>query len=82
MAELSEVIQQIANRTMIAGKPTEPVIGTVENLNPLSIRLSDKILLTGDNIVLLKGLNLEKNDRVLTIMASGGQKYYVIGEIE
>lgn len=82
MAELNEVIQIIANNTIAAGKPAEPLIGTVQETNPLSIKISDKLLLPRGNITLIKGTNLEKGDRVLLIRASGGQQFFVIGEVE
>lgn len=81
MAELTELIKMAAMNTVNASKPTEPIVGIVTGDNPLTINIDSKIPLSGDKLILMKGLNLETGDKVLLIRASGGQKFYVIGEV-
>ena len=81
MAELTELIKMAAMNTINASKLTEPVVGTVTDENPLTISLDSKAVLSGGSLILMKGLDLETGDKVLLIRASGGQKFYVIGEV-
>lgn len=80
--ELSEVLQLTALNAMKGSKPTEPFVGEITSVNPLSIKVSDKLTLSRSYLILAKGLYLEEGDSVLCIRASGGQKYYVICEVE
>lgn len=81
MPELAELMKMAAMNTVKASKLTEPIVGTVTNENPLTISLDSKVILSGGSLILMKGLDLETDDKVLIIRASGGQKYYVIGEV-
>lgn len=81
MAGLAELLMLAATNTINASKLTEPVVGTVTGENPLTINLDSKAVLSGGSLILMKGLDLETGDKVLLIRASGGQKFYVIGEV-
>lgn len=81
-ADLYTIIQGAVSRFITASKLTEPTVGTVVSTNPLNVKITDKITLPKGNLILVKGLNLEVGDSVLIIRAAGGQKYYVIGEVE
>lgn len=82
MLELGDAIKLAAMNAFDASKPAEPVIGTVSTANPLMINLDSKVPLSKKSLILMKGLDLETGDKVLLIRASGGQKFYVIGEVE
>lgn len=82
MAGIYEVIQQITANTLNAAKLSNVYVGTVTEDDPLEITISDSLTLPRGNLVLSKGLNLEEDDRVIMIRAEGGQKYYVICEVE
>lgn len=81
-ADLYTIVQEAVSRIINASKLTEPTVGNVVSTNPLSVKITDKITLPRGNLILVKGLNLEVGDSVLIIRAAGGQKYYVIGEVE
>lgn len=80
--DFATLIKVAAMQTMEASKPVAVIEGEVIENNPLTIKVSEKLQLKKPNIVLSKGLDLEKGDKVLTLRASGGQKYYVICEVE
>lgn len=81
MADLVDALRMSAARTIDASMLTEPIVGVVTKEEPLTISIDTKISLSGGKLILMKGLDLEVNDKVLLIRASGGQKYYVIGEV-
>lgn len=81
MADLVDALRMSAARTISASMLTEPIVGVVTKEEPLAISIDTKISLSGGKLILMKGLELEVNDKVLLIRASGGQKYYVIGEV-
>lgn len=81
-ADLYTIIQEAVSRIINASKLTEPTVGNVVSTSPLSVKITDKITLQRNNLILVKGINLEVGDSVLIIRAAGGQKYYVIGEVE
>lgn len=80
--ELAEALQLMALKTMEGSKPAEPFIGEVMGISPLVINVNNKLPVNRNRLVLAKGLDLEVGDRVLCIRALGGQKYYVICEVE
>lgn len=81
MSGLPELLKATAMNTIEASKLTEPIVGTVTGENPLTISIGSKMALSGSKLILMKGLGLEKGDKVLIIRASGGQKFYVMGEV-
>lgn len=81
-SDLIAVIQGLSAATNEAGKPTVVMEGEVTETDPLMITLSEKLILRRSNIVFAKGLSLEIGDKVLMIRSQGGQKYYVICEVE
>ena len=81
MADLVDALRMSAARTIDASMLTEPIVGVVTKEEPLAISIDTNISLSGGKLILMKGLDLEVNDKVLLIRASGGQKYYVIGEV-
>ena len=50
--QLYQTMQQLVNQTMQAGKPCDYVLGRVESTNPLSIRVSQKDVVTEPFLVL------------------------------
>lgn len=80
--ELSEALQLTILNAMEGSKLTEPFVGEITSVDPLSVKVSNKLTLSRNCLVLAKGLYLEVGDEVLCIRASGGQKFYVICEVE
>lgn len=82
MEDLAVLIKMAAMQAMEASKPVALIEGEVVEENPLTIKFGEKLQLKKPNVVISKGLDLEKGDKVLSIRASGGQRYYVLCEVE
>lgn len=70
MAELSEIIKRMALEAMDGTKPVRAVMGQVVKANPLKVKISDKLTLTEDNLVVPESLtdhyiyiDIEKDER-------------------
>lgn len=70
MAELSEIIKRMALEAMDGTKPARAVMGQVVKANPLKVKISDKLTLTEDNLVVPESLtdhyiyiDIEKDER-------------------
>ena len=48
---LAEVMKQLAGQAEDAGRPSDYILGTVESSNPLSIRVSQKDLITAEYLI-------------------------------
>jgi hypothetical protein len=51
-AQLLQTMQALVKQTMDAGKPTDYIIGVVETVNPLSIRIEQRDVVTKEFLVL------------------------------
>lgn len=80
--ELHEALQLTTLKAMEESKPTEPFVGEIAALSPLRIKVNDKLAIGRKSLIMAKGLDLELGDKVLCIRAPGGQKFYVICEVE
>ena len=78
--DLLTLIKKSAVEAVEAAKPAAVVNGTVLGTSPLKIRLNQKLVLTGQQLVLLKGAaKLKKGDVCLLLRQQGGQVYVVLG---
>ena len=48
---LAEVMEQLAGQAEDAGRPSDYILGTVESSSPLSIRVSQKDLITAEYLI-------------------------------
>lgn len=80
--ELSELIKMAAMQSYEASKPITLIEGEIAEVDPITIKFGEKLRLKKPNIVLAKGLDLEVGDKVLALRAEGGQRYYIICEVE
>ncbi len=80
--ELHEALQLTTLKAMEGSKPTEPFVGEITSVSPLRVKVSDKLTVGRNSLIMAKGLDLEVGDKVLCIRAPGGQKYYAICEVE
>ncbi len=77
-----EILKKYIYNALEASKPCEPCEGIITAKNPVTVKVTDKINLSaGNNLAILKGLDLDIGDKVLLIKAPKGQKYYLIGEL-
>ncbi len=82
--DISEAVRAMAIQAIDGSKPVGIDIAEVinEEEEPLKIRLGDKLEVNRGSIVLSRGLVLKKGDKVMCIRKSGGQKFFVLCEIE
>lgn len=52
MSALANAMRQIAAQTVAAGKPSDYIIGVVENISPLIIRIEQKETITSEFLLL------------------------------
>lgn len=66
-----------------ASKPCDTVIGTVTKINPVTVRISQKMTLSGEFLGATQTAlaSIKKGDKVLMLRKSGGQKYYIIDKV-
>lgn len=81
MSEFGELIKELAVNAVEAEKPADVVIGIVEDDDPLKIRLEQKLIITERFVEVCARAVYEKDDRVVLIRCSGGQKYILIDRI-
>lgn len=81
MSEFSELIKELALNAVEAEKPVEAVIGVVISVEPLEIRLEQKLIIDRSFIYQCKGASYDTDDNVVLLRCSGGQKYILIDSI-
>ena len=84
MSNLGETIRSISNQTYEASKPTMRLFGTVESINPLRVRINEKLILEGSVLVVTQIVKtyidwgfLTMGDSVVMTRQAGGQKYII-----
>lgn len=81
MSDFGELIKELAVNAVEAEKPTEVVIGTVEDDEPIKIRLEQKLVIGKEFVEVCAGAVFYKGSRVVLIRCNGGQKYVLIDGI-
>lgn len=79
-----QVIQSICKKEREASKPCDVVTGVVESTNPLSIAISQKMILSDDFLMItsyFKSLNVSKGDKVVLIRCQGGQRFLILDKV-
>lgn len=80
--ELADAIKSTIIEVMKATNPCDCVVGKVESLSPISVRISEKITLKNGNLKFCKGVvDLKVDDEILCIRKSGGQIFYVVDKV-
>lgn len=66
-----------------ASKPCDTVIGTVTKVDPVTVRISQKMTLSGGFLGATQTAlaSIKKGEKVLMMRQSGGQKYYIIDKV-
>ena len=83
MTDLVQTIKRAAIEAVASGLPAEPCIATVVSEEPLTLRLNQRLTLTGRRLLFLDGLpELEEDDRLALLRFPGGQQYLVLGVLQ
>lgn len=76
--ELLQILQEVASKTITAGKPADYLIGVVETVSPLSIRVSQRDLISESFLVLtdlVRDFNVDITVNHTTENTAGGGGY-------
>ncbi len=84
-----EIIKQAALRAVEAQKPVNVVYGKIVSISPLTVRINQKEMLSGDLLdVCAKvleppaaGAALKSGDKVILLRMQGGQKYVLLDKV-
>ena len=75
---LAEVMKQLAGQAEDAGRPSDYILGTVESSSPLSIRVSQKDLITAEYLITtdaVRDYNVDIEVNHVTENRAGGGGY-------
>ncbi|WP_309119210.1 DUF2577 domain-containing protein [Paenibacillus sp.] len=78
-------IRRISAGTQEAGDPVAVLQGTVESVQPLAVRLDQRIMLPGDALVIPAGVaerGLDVGDKLILLRVQGGQRFVVLDKAE
>ena len=82
MHDFLKAVKQAAIDAVSSAQPAAPFVGTVASTDPLEIRLDQRLILAGQNLILMESVtDLLPGDKMALIRFSGGQQYLVLGKI-
>lgn len=74
-----EIIKQVVKNYINNLKPTRMVFGKIETVNPIAVRINEKLLIPTELIVWVPQLIEEdKGKKVLMLQQEGGQQFYIL----
>lgn len=80
MPDLFELIKTIAVSAVEARRPVEICYGTVQSAMPLTVRLSQKLVLGKESFIVRQGVtaqSFEEGDKLILFRMQGGQQYLI-----
>ena len=82
MSDVFETFKQIAVNAVEATFPVKLMFGVVQSTSPLKIFIDQKLTITTDQCVWLKGVGLSTKDRVALLRQQGGQTFLILGVLQ
>lgn len=80
--DILKVIKTVAVEAVAANKPLTVSYGTVTELEPLSVKLSDRIYIDNDWLIFPADLDdIQEGDKLILLRAFEGMSYIVLGRI-
>ena len=80
--DLLEVIKKAAMDAVNASKPTDGVEAEIISLDPLKIKVDQKLTLTKDFLLIPNEMKEKlKKGNVILLRLQGGQKYVILGTL-
>lgn len=80
MTDLVQTIKKAAIEAVEAGEPTALFMGTVEETDPLRVRLNQRLTLSEERVIFLEDQDPpEEDDKLALLRFTGGQRYLVLG---
>ncbi|WNX84045.1 DUF2577 domain-containing protein [Agathobaculum sp. NTUH-O15-33] len=80
MPDLFELIKTIAVSAVEARRPVEICFGTVQSTAPLTVRLSQKLVLEKEFFIVRQGVTTQSfkvGDKLILFRMQGGQQYLI-----
>lgn len=85
MAKLVQLIQEIVENVLEAKKLTESMMGTIEAVNPIKVKIDDRFIVDESVVTFLSHLekrHLNIGDRLLLLRVKNGQHFIVQDVLE
>jgi len=83
LTELLQTIKRAAVEAVEAGVPSAPFVGTVVEIEPLQVRLNQRLTLSGNRLLFLEEAEeVAMEDRLALLRFVGGQQYLVLGRLQ
>jgi len=80
LTDLVQTIKKAAIEAVEAEEPAAPFIGTVTGESPLRVRLNQRLTVSGERILFLRGQAAPREgDRIALLRFGGGQTYLILG---
>ena len=77
--DLLRIIKRAALEVVENSKPTVVMTGIVESIDPIEIRINQKLILNADCLINTNNINsLNLGDKTALLRIQGGQKYIVL----
>ncbi|MDR0222613.1 MAG: DUF2577 domain-containing protein [Oscillospiraceae bacterium] len=81
MYDVASLIKKAAVEAFEAEKPAAVMFGTVTGLAPLVIDVGQKLKLSGERLVAMKGAGFSAGDAAVLLREQGGQRFIVLGVV-
>ncbi len=88
MGDFAQAVKQAAKEAVDASKPVTVSFGTVTAVSPLTVKVSDKLTLTGSVLAVTAALTddagdiaLALGDKLVLLRVQGGQKYIAVDRV-
>jgi len=80
--DLLNIIKKAAIDAVKQAQPCNVLFGRIESVNPLRVRINQKLILSSEFLVLTRTMwNCQVGENVVVLKAQGGQKYIVLDRL-
>ncbi|MCL1880852.1 MAG: DUF2577 domain-containing protein [Oscillospiraceae bacterium] len=79
--DIAGLIKTAAVDAVEAEKPVCVMYGTIRQVSPLTIDISDRLILSGGQLSVISDVSLSVGDSVALLREQGGQRFVVFGKL-
>jgi hypothetical protein len=76
------LIKKAALDAVEAEKPVDVMFGVVAGDRPVAVDVEQKLWLSGESLVVMKGVEVNVGDRVALLRVCGGQEFVLLGVVD
>ncbi|MCL2071239.1 MAG: DUF2577 domain-containing protein [Oscillospiraceae bacterium] len=80
MGDIAGLIKRAAVEAVEADKPAAVMFGTADGQS--TVMVEQKLRLSGEQLVVLKGVEIKDGDTVVLLREQGGQRFVLLGVAE